>query len=438
MFRMDKDTEITGETLKEFIEQHEMQKLRYLELYNQYLSRPPILAEPPKEEAWKPDNRLVANYGKYIVDTFNGFFNGIPMRPSHDNESVDDIIQGFWNANNMDNTLNELAKSTSIYGRAYLFLFQNEESKTEVAYNDPLDMFVIYSDEIRPRSLYGVRYTVDENGYKGQLFTDIEARDFTLDGDSLSLTESHSLFYGRVPMIEFVENEERQSLIEPVETLINGFNNVLSEKNNDVSYFSDAYLAVLGALLDDDSIRNLKDNRIINLAGDNAEKVVVEFLEKPDADQTQENFLDRTERLIYQLSQVANIDDTTFGTAGNSSGVALEFKLQPMKNLASNKERKFQQGLQTLFSMVFNVVTNVPGNLSDEYLDIQYNWSRNLPANNADEANVVRSLDGIVSHRTQLDMLSAVSDSQRELDRIEEENAPLEQYDFEKLGEENG
>ena len=220
-------------------------------------------------------------------------------------------------------------------------------------------------------------------------------------------------------------------MIEPVETLINGFNNVLSEKNNDVSYFSDAYLSILGALLDDDSIKNLKDNRIINLAGDNAEKVTVEFLEKPDADQTQENFLDRTERLIYQLSQVANIDDTTFGTAGNSSGVALEFKLQPMKNLASNKERKFQQGLQTLFSMVFNVVTNVPSNLSDEYRNIQYNWSRNLPANNEAEMQVVRGLDGIVSHRTQLDMLSAVSDSTAELERIEEENAPLEQYDFE-------
>src|SRR5690625_3339122 len=428
---MDKDTEITGEILEGFIQQHEMQKLRYLELYNQYLSRPPILAEPPKEEAWKPDNRLVGNFGKYLVDTFNGFFNGIPMKPSHDDERVDEIIQDFWNANNMDNTMNELAKSTSIYGRAYLFLFQNEESKTEVAYNDPLDMFVIYSDEIRPRSLYGVRYTVDEDGYKGQLFSDSEAYDFTLDGDSLSLTESHSLFYGRVPIIEFVENEERQSLIEPVESLINGFNNVLSEKNNDVSYFSDAYLSILGALLDDDSIRNLKDNRIINLAGDNAEKVTVEFLEKPDADQTQENFLDRTERLIYQLSQVANIDDTTFGTAGNSSGVALEFKLQPMKNLASNKERKFQQGIQTLFRMSFTEVTNVPGNLSDEYLDIQYNWSRNLPANNEAEMQVVRGLDGIVSHKTQLDMLSAVSDSQRELERIEEENAPLEQYDFE-------
>ena len=435
---MNKDLKMTGEVLAEFIQKHEVKKVRYMELYNQYLSKPPILDEPAKEEEWKPDNRLVGNFGRYLVDTFNGFFNGIPMRPSHDDKLVNEIVQDFWKANNMDDTMNELAKSTSIYGRAYLFLFQNEESKTEVAYNDPLDMFVIYSDEVRPRSLYGVRYAVDEdNKYKGQLFSDSEAYDFVLDGDSLSMTDSSTFTdnfipYGRVPMIEFIENEERQSLIEPVESLINGFNNVLSEKNNDVSYFSDAYLAILGALLDDDSIRNLKDNRIINLAGENAEKVTVEFLEKPDADQTQENFLDRTERLIYQLSQVANIDDTTFGSAGNNSGVALEFKLQPMKNLASNKERKFQRGLQTLFSMVFNVITNVPNNLSSEYLDIQYNWSRNLPANNADEASVVRSLDGIVSHKTQLDMLSAIQDSQKELDRIEEENKPLDQYDFEK------
>ena len=433
---MDKDVEITGEILKEFIEQHELQKQRYIELQNQYLSRPPIIDQPPKEEDWKPDNRLVGNFGKYLVDTFNGFFNGVPMRASHDDETVDEIISNFWEANNMDNTLNELAKSTSIYGRAYLFLFQNEESKTEVAYNDPLDMFIIYSDEIRPRSLYGVRYIEDDGEYKGQLFTDSKAFDFTLDGDSLSLVDSDTfkdgfIPYGRVPIIEFVENEERQSLIEPVETLINGFNKAFSGKNDDIEYFADAYLAILGAEIDDDSLMRIKDNKIINLAG-GGETLTIEFLDKPAGDTVQENFLNRAERLIYQLSQVANIDDTTFGSAGNSSGVALEYKLQPMKNLASNKERKFQQSLQTMFGMIFNVVTNAPANLADEYKSIQYNWSRNLPANNADEANTVRSLEGIVSHKTQLDMLSAVPDSQRELEQIAKENKRPEQYDFEK------
>lgn len=433
MFRYDRDTELTGEALKEFIALHEVDKLRYQELLNQYLSRPPIVDRPAKEEDWKPDNRLVANYGKYIVDTFNGFFNGIPMRASHKEDNLNEVIQDFWNRNSIDNVMNELAKTTSIYGRGYLFLYQDENAETNVAYNDPFDMFVIYSDEIRPSSLYGIRYVVDEDGYKGQLFTDTEAYNFTLEGDKLSLGDSHSLFYGRIPIIEFIENEERQSLIEPVESLINAYNDALSGKLDDIDYFADAYLSILGALLDDESIKHLKDNRIINMAGDGAEKITVEFLDKPDADQTQENFLDRTERLIYQLSQVANINDTTFSTQ-SMSGVALEFKLQPMKNLALNKERKFEQGIQTMLQMLFNVDTSIPQSQKQEYMNVGYDWSRNLPANNEAEAKVVRELEGVVSHRKQLEMLSAVPDAQAELEQIAEENAPLPQYDFE-MGE---
>jgi len=435
LFRYDRDKELTGEALSEFIKQHELEKTRYEELKNQYLSKPPILDAEDKE-LWKPDNRVPVNFGKYLVDTFNGFFNGIPVRVAHDSDNVNELLQDFWQGNSMDNVMNELAKTTSIYGHGYLFLYQNEDSKTEVVYNDPFDMFVIYSDEIRPSSLYGIRYTLDEDGsyYKGQLFTDDEAYDFTLKGNKLSLSDGHPLFYGRMPIIEFVENEERQSLIEPVEPLINAFNKTLSEKVNDVEYFSDSYLAVLGAELDDDSLTHLKDNRIINLAGDMAEKVTVEFLTKPDADATQENVLNRMERLIYQTSSVVNLNDTEFAGLGNSSGVALEMQLQPMKNLASNKERKFQQGLETLFAMVFNVQTNVPSNLADEHAGINYNWTRNLPANNADEAETVQSLEGIISHRKQLEMLSAVDDPQAEIEAIEEENEPAPMYDFE-MGE---
>ena len=102
-----------------------------------------------------------------------------------------------------------------------------------------------------------------------------------------------------------------------------------------------------------------------------------------------------------------------------------------MKNLALNKERKFEQGIQTMMQMLFNVDTSIPQSQKQEYMNVGYNWSRNLPANNEAEAKVVRELEGVVSHRKQLEMLSTVSDVQAELEAIEEENAPLEQYDFE-------
>lgn len=36
--------------------------------------------DEPTKDPWKPDNRLTVNFTKYIVDTFTGYFNGIPVK----------------------------------------------------------------------------------------------------------------------------------------------------------------------------------------------------------------------------------------------------------------------------------------------------------------------------------------------------------------------
>ena len=102
-----------------------------------------------------------------------------------------------------------------------------------------------------------------------------------------------------------------------------------------------------------------------------------------------------------------------------------------MKNLALNKERKFEQGIQTMLQMLFNVDTSIPQGQKQEYMNVGYDWSRNLPANLEAEMAVIRGMDGIISHRKQLEMFSAVDDAQAEQEQIEEENA-LPQYDFER------
>ena len=107
--------------------------------------------------------------------------------------------------------------------------------------------------------------------------------------------------------------------------------------------FAEAYLAVLGAELDEDGIYKIRDNRIINLYGtDDAKDILVQFLQKPTADGTQENLLDRLEQLIYRTSMVSDISDETFGSA--TSGTALAFKLLPMSNLAAGFDRKYLIG----------------------------------------------------------------------------------------------
>ena len=418
------DEELTHEQLLEYIKQHQAQVPRFNELWNQYTSRPPILDFPDKEE-YKPDNRLVANFGKYIVDTFNGYFTGIPVKVSHEKENVNEAINYFWRHNDMDDTFSELSKLTSIYGVSYLYVWQDEESDTRVTYNSPFDMFVVYDDTVARNIKYGVRYKYDEdNILTGTLFTQSEV--ITFSNDAYGDAEPH--YYPIVPIIEFVENDEQQSLIRPVESLINAYNKALSEKSNDVEYFSDAYMKILGAELDTETIQNIRDNRIINMDGDDAQKIVVEFMNKPDGDVTQENLLNRIESLIYHLAMVANINDESFG---NASGTSLEFKLQPMKNLSGMKERKFTKGLNNLFKCFTALPTNVPASDKDSWVEVEYRFIRNIPRNIQDEAETARNLEGVVSKELQLSTLSIVDDVQTEIERMDAERE-LPSYDFEQ------
>jgi SPP1 family phage portal protein len=96
-----------------------------------------------------------------------------------------------------------------------------------------------------------------------------------------------------VPVIEYINNDERQGIFEPVIPMINAFNKALSEKANDVDYFADAYLSILGVKLDEKGLNKIRDNRIINFFGtddpEQIKNIVVEFLSKPDGDTVPRN-----------------------------------------------------------------------------------------------------------------------------------------------------
>lgn len=433
---MNKEKELTGEQLLEFIEQNERENIKRLRMKNQFESNPPILdgvdaTHKGVDDEGKPDNRLVANFARYLVLNFNGYFIGVPARVHHDDKAINDAIIEFWRQNDMDDILDELGKLTSIYGSAYLFMYQDEDAQTRLAYLPPLNVFNIYSDEIKPSTIYGVHYRTTEDGYSGELYSADEKVSFTLDGDKLSYGESEPLYYGRVPLIEFVENEERLSLIDPVEVIINAFNKILSEKSNDIDYFADAYLLVAGVALSQEEQFEFRKKRMIN---SDTKDLIVKFLEKPNADESQENQLDRLERLIYTLSMVTNTSENTVGTGASSvaSGEALKVKQQSMQNMAISKERKFESGLQTMFKMFFNIITNIPANKKDEYINIDYTWTRNTPKNVTEEIQNAAKAQGILSEKSQLGLISTVSSVDEEIERKKEENEEPPLYDFEK------
>lgn len=411
-------TEITIDLISEYISKHrQLVEKRYNILKNAYMNDYSIYTIRQKEP-WKPDNRVSVNFAKYITDTMNGFFMGIPVKTISSDEKVGEYIKNLESYNNQEDQNSELSKICDIYGHGYEIYYIDDYGKMAISFFSPLEGFMIYDDNINSYPLCFIRYYKDSEGYTvGDVYTDKYKKSFT-DNGGYRFTDDEKIHgFSSIPINEFLENEERQGIFENVLPMIDAYNKAISEKANDVDYFADAYIKVLGAELDDKGIKNIRSNRVINFEGDSSD-LTVEFMQKPSGDTTQENLINRLERLIYQISMVANISDENFGT---SSGIALKYKLLAMSNLAKTKERKFTAGMNRRYNIIFSnaSVTGLP---KDAELTLSYEFHFNYPANLESEATIAGQLSGITSKETQLKVLSVVDNIEEELARIEEDN----------------
>jgi len=411
-------TIMTADVLRDCIKKHKDELVHLTELQDAYENKYPIYKAPKKAD-WKPDNRLSANFAKYIVDTMTGFFMGIPVSITSSEDAVKAWLRTFNAQNGLEDDLSEVAKNTSIFGRSYYMLYLDEDTEIRSVPVSPMQSFMVYDDSILRRPLYFVRYYKNADDKEVGSFSDSRSvYYFTESATGYRIEEERIHGFREVPAVEFVENEEQMSIFESALAMIDEYNKALSEKANDVDYFGDAYLKVLGAKLDEGELSELRRNRVINFEGDFDKLPEVAFLEKPEADGTQENLLDRLERLIFLTSMVADINNIEFGTA---SGIAIKYRLWSMASLAKTKERKFTRSLQQFYRIACGcVVSPVP---EDSWMTIDYIFTLNYPANLLEETEIAKNLAGIVSKETQMAVLSVVGNPADELEKMEEEAA---------------
>lgn len=419
-FTFSRKEDITADVVQEYIEKHRTTLARLTALNNMYKGDAAIF-ERANKEAYKPDNRISVNYAKYITDTFCGFFNGIPVKKKHEDVSFTEAIEKFDNEQDMQDEDAELVKLVSIFGHAFELLYQDEYALTNIASVSPVEMFVVYDDSIAKKPLFAVRHGVNlrSEQVEGTLYTESSVVDFIGNSDGVVFGEENINVYSGLPVIEYVFNKERVGIFETVKSMIDAYDKATSEKTNDVDYFSDSYLKIIGAELDEKNLELIRDNRVINIPFA-TEGVQIEFLDKPDSDAQTENLLNRLDRHIFQIAMTANISDESFGS---SSGVALAYKLQPMNNLAAAFERKFQAGMNKRYKLFASLITNVPATLSSAWRDIEYKFTRNMPKNVLEEAQTAVQLASVASQETTLSVLSVVPDVKAEMERIEQERA---------------
>ena len=147
---------------------------------------------------------------------------------------------------------------------------------------------------------------------------------------------------------------------------------------------------------------------LINEQGD------AKWLIKQVNDSYAQNNKNRLNQDIHKFSMIPDMQDKEF--SGNSSGVALGYKLLALEQLAAQKEMYFKKAINQRLELMIDF-----HNLKIKATDIQKVFTRNIPKNLVEAADTAQKLQGIVSHETILSTLPFIEDAKGELEKIKAE-----------------
>lgn len=396
----------------------------------------------------KPNNRLAHGFCRYITNMATSYFMGKPIRYQLEDDAYKEALQDVFDKNYIDSLNFEVSKEASKKGIGFLLMFLNEDGQLRIKKMDAETVIPVYStslDEFLEAAVHiWSEYDIDGN----LLYEYADVYDDTymyhyqrkpgsayyeeLDGGGYR--EPHLL--GDIPVIVVWNNEEQLGDFEPHISLVDAYDKAQSDTGNDQEYFTDAYLCITGAseiveagLTGEDdgeegsgkAIREFRKNKILLLD----EHGQAQWLVKNVNDAATENYKNRLYKDIFFLAQVPALSDESF--AGNLSGIAIKYKLIGVEELSIMKENRFRSA-QTKLLRIITEYLNTRMNKNWDPDIVNQKYERNFIENTSDIIEDVKNLDGIVSRKTQLEMLpnSVVEDAGEEMQQIQKEELEAE------------
>lgn len=439
MIRM--EGEITPELIKKCVERYEKETKDKHRKFQSYYENDSRILKRTMMGGNDVNNKLAHNYAGYITDMATGYFIGRPVSYSGD-EVLLQRIQDIYNYNDEQDENNEIAKQVSIKGRCYEVIYLDEEdldeeSKPRIRFNkvNAEDMVAVYDYKISPEMRFAIRWYEVENAdgkniRKIEVYTEQEIIYYEEKQSNLKETKRMPHFFGIVPVVEYLNNEEAQGDFEKVLTLVDAYDKAQSDALNNLEYFANCYMYLVNMKeTDEDEIKRMKRMRVLLLD----EKGEAGFLTKEENSQGSENMANRLKSDIHKFCMVPDLSDEQF--SNNASGIAMLYKLLGLEQLAVKKERKMKRGLQRRIEIITNYL-NLRGHNFD-YRSIQMKFTRNIPVNEKENVEIVQLLQGILSKKTALSYLKMVDDVNQELQNIEEEKQAYADLDTLMIGEQD-
>ncbi|AWX21251.1 phage portal protein [Bacillus subtilis] len=447
LLKIIQDSAETSDTLpdttviQKMIDKHELERDRMLEGVAYYMNQADIKKRlryfyedgVRKIDTEKPNNRISHSWHKLLVQQKVQYLVGKPITFNADDSKFLKLVNDFVNED-FDDCIQELLKNASNKGREWLHPFVDEEGKFDFIRIPAEEVIPVYETTKKRKLLYAIRYydmknIDDEFTRKVELYTDEQifyyveyngalVQDFAYKNNPESHfydKQGNGYGWGKVPMIEFKNNEEGVSDLIFYKDLIDAYNGNISNNANTFDEMQDIIFELINYSGDDLSefMTNLRHYKAVAVGEGGGFNMKTAEIPIDSAN----THLDRLEENIYRFGQGVNNNPDKVGNSPTNVAIKNLYSLLDLK--ANEAERKFRPALHAFFWFFTEYLKMTDQGEYDPTL-LQMTFNRSRMTNELEEVQMgSQSTD--ISKETRLAHHPWVDDVEAELKRIKDE-----------------
>lgn len=388
----------------------------------------------------KPNRRLPHNWHKLLVDQKVSYLVGKPIvfqceEQKEYEDRLNLILGEEW-----DDTLTELAKNSSNKGTEWLHVYINPEGLFKFIIIPAEEVIPIYDTSLQENLEAILRYYLVQVNGKDRIrvewwtretvtfYIQDDSGDFILDDTESKNPDSHYYYndvgygWGKVPFIEFPNNQERHSDLKFYKELIDEYDLNVSDLANNLAEVQEVITILKGYEGTDlaEFKENLRYYKAIKVSGEQGSGV--DKLELNIPIEAKKELLDRLEENIFLFGQGVNMKTDRFGNS--PSGVALKFLYSLLDLKASVMERKFRKSVKRLLWFATEYINMIDKKKYDN-TTVQVTFRKTMITNDKENVEIAKESKGIISDETIIANHPWVENVTEELDKIKKQEDTL-------------
>ncbi|MCG3198576.1 MAG: hypothetical protein GHCLOJNM_03079 [bacterium] len=383
-------------------------------------------------------SEIVTNWAEYAIDSYVGALTSTPYQVTVDGEDgsksgvemyAEIAKENQLAAADVENLRNALVCGFGVETHEFV------GGKVIITSHDPLQWLLLWdADDSLVAAVRRVALPVGTVFEDQVLETKVELMTVYLEDriedwvnkgqDWVAANEPRQHAYGRPPVVVWRVNRSRTSII--TDALIgqmDEYNDIDTITGDDIRNNTNSKLTICGCdanWLMDNAEKINKLNMLPLPEGASAE-----YLTKGNDVERVRDRLQRTRDHVHTMFKVPDIQ-AILGATGAASGIALRLKFQPMMHRASSMINWLKAGVEDRIALINAMLRKARNEVIEGFtVTIQFV----LPTNRTEEWQAIGSLKGVVSHRTQLELLSDIDDPERELEEVRKERPPVTEED---------